>query len=67
VSESGSIDYLLKMHPMSAMDVGFTRPLIPFDCAAMGGCGSGTKRVPKKSCAVDPTVIDRNYNFYRKA
>jgi hypothetical protein len=35
-----------------AVDLGFTRPLIPFDCEEMGGCGPGTLRVPKKSCAI---------------
>jgi hypothetical protein len=49
-----------------AVDLGFTRPLIPFDCEEMGGCGPGTLRVPKKSCAIDPKVIDRGYDFYRK-
>ena len=32
VSYSGKIDYMLERHPMHAQDVGFTRPLVPFNC-----------------------------------
>lgn len=63
VSKSGSIENMLKMHPMKAEDATFTRPLIPFDCEKIGGCGAGTKRVPKKSCAVDPTVDIKKYDW----
>jgi hypothetical protein len=50
---------------MEAEDASFTRPLIPFDCEAMGGCGSGTKRVPnpKKSCAVDYKEDIKKYDW----
>lgn len=47
---------MLKLHPLEAEDQTFTRPLIHFDCGKLGGCGPGTKRVPKKSCAIDPTI-----------
>lgn len=63
VSKTGSIENMLKLHPMKAEDDTFTRPLIPFDCEAMGGCGPGTKRVPKKSCAVDATVDIKKYDW----
>lgn len=33
---SGSHLHMLKNHPMNAEDAGFTRPLIPFDCQAIG-------------------------------
>lgn len=61
VSEASSIDYLLEKHPMHAIDLNFTRPLVPFDCEAMGGCGKGTKRVPKKSCAINPANMNKDY------
>jgi hypothetical protein len=54
---------MLRLHPMEAEDASFTRPLIPFDCEAMGGCGSGTKRVPKKSCSIDPKVDMKTYDW----
>ena len=63
VSFSASAEPLLHYHPMSAEDSGFTRPLVPFDCAKMGGCGPGTKRVPKRSCGVDFSRVDERYNF----
>ena len=63
VSESMSTEPLLRLHPMSAVDVNFTRPLIPFDCDKMGGCGPGTKRTPKRSCAIDPGVIGDSYDW----
>jgi hypothetical protein len=44
-----------------AVDLGFTRPLVPFDCDKMGGCGPGTKRVPKKSCAIDINNMNPKY------
>jgi hypothetical protein len=61
ISFSSSIEPLLHYHPMSAEDSGFTRPLVPFDCEKMGGCGPGTKRVPKKSCAIDFSLINEKY------
>ena len=63
ISFSSSIEPLLHLHPMSAEDAGFTRPLVPFDCEKMGGCGPGTKRVPKKSCAIDFSLINEKYNY----
>lgn len=63
VSETGSLEPLLSRHPMSGEDVNFTRPLVPYDCDAMGGCGPGTKRTPKKYCAVDPSVMHPGYNW----
>ena len=41
----------------------FTRPLVPFDCKGMGGCGAGTRRVPAKSCAIDPAVMSASYEW----
>ena len=38
VAATNSNEALLKLHPMSAVDEGFTRPLVPFDCEKMGGC-----------------------------
>lgn len=61
VSEAASIEPLLKYHPMSAEDTTFTRPLVPFDCKA--GCGPGTKRTPKKYCAIDPEVMSPTYKW----
>ena len=52
-SIAGTTAILEERHPYWTIDSNFTRPLIPFDCAKMGGCGPGTKRVPKKSCAID--------------
>lgn len=65
VADSGSIEPMLRKHPMSAEDSNFTRPLVPFDCEAMqGGCGPGTKRTPKQSsCAIDPSVLKVNYRW----
>lgn len=63
VSEAMSMEPLLLLHSMLAVEVNFTRPLIPFDCGKMGGCGPGTKRVPKKSCAIDPAVMGSNYDW----
>lgn len=50
---AGDLSVLEERHPYAAIDSNFTRPLIPFDCDKMGGCGPGTKRVPKRSCAID--------------
>lgn len=36
---------------------------MPFDCDKMGGCGNGTKRVPKSSCAIDFARVKPGYNF----
>lgn len=66
ISESNSLDPLLKAHPLNQHDQNFTRPLVPFDCEAIGGCGSGTKRVPKKSCAIDFSIVDEKYNWHWK-
>ena len=63
VADSASIEPMLKKHPMHAEDLNFTRPLVPFDCIAMGGCGPGTKRTPKISCAIDPSVLGPNYRW----
>ncbi len=63
VADSSSIEALERNHPMSSVDVDFTRPLVPFDCVGMGGCGVGTKRVPMKSCAIGANVVDKNYKW----
>jgi len=64
VSETGSISHLLRLHPTQAEDVTFTRPMVPFDCKAIGGCGHGTKRVPSKSCAIDFSLNMSEHNWY---
>ena len=33
-----------------AVDEGFTRPLVYYNCEKMGGCGKGTLRTPKTIC-----------------
>ena len=63
ISDNSNIDLLLTNHPMKAEDTNFTRPLVPYDCESMGGCGAGTKRTPKKYCAIDPTVVNKNYKW----
>ena len=60
------------MHPMAAIDLNFTRPRVPFNCETMAekagkggknGCGPGTKRTPKKSCAIDESIVNEDYNW----
>ena len=63
VSQTLDVNIMLDKHPMTAEDANFTRPLIPFDCAAMGGCGAGTKRTPKQSCAIDTSVMNSRYRW----
>ena len=52
---------LYDLFPMKAVDEEFTRPLFPFNCQEMGGCGPGTKRTPAKYCAIDRTI---DYNTF---
>ena len=80
-SVDGNSDYLMQNHPMDAgekccscayinvfiVDTGFTRPLVPFDCVAMGGCGAGTKRTPRVSCAVDPKTNFMKYDWIKRS
>jgi len=33
VSETASLEPMLRRHPMTAEDQNFTRPLVPYDCA----------------------------------
>jgi hypothetical protein len=54
VSETGDASIMKKLFPMSAVDDTFVRPMIPFDCS--NGCGKGTKRPPKHSCAINPSL-----------
>lgn len=49
---------------MSGEDTEFTRPMIPFNCHAMGGCGPGTKRVPTASCGIDLSMDMTNFNWF---
>lgn len=58
---AGDARVLEERHPFDAIDHEFTRPMVPFDCVKMGGCGPGTKRVPKRSCAID---FDTNWAEY---
>ena len=60
---AGDLSVLEERHPYGAIDSNFTRPLVPFDCDKMGGCGPGTKRVPKRSCAID---FDMDFDAYGK-
>jgi hypothetical protein len=62
-AETSSLEPLLSKHPMSAADETFTRPLVHYDCDSLGGCGPGTKRTPKKYCAVDPKLMVPGYNW----
>ena len=55
---------LLDLFPMKAMDEGFTRPLFAFNCEEMGGCGPGTKRTPKKYCAIDRTIDFNSFTAF---
>jgi len=68
VSISSSVKPLLDAHTMSAVDLDFTRPMIPFKCPGgrRRGCGPGTKRTPEKSCAIDPKVLElgSKYNLF---
>lgn len=64
VSETGSAATLLRLHPYTAEDSGFTRPMVPFNCVKMGGCGFGTKRVPTRSCAIDLNYNMSKFNWY---
>jgi hypothetical protein len=47
----------MRKHPLPKFigedDAPFSRPMRPYNCKAMGGCGPGTHRVPEKSCAID--------------
>lgn len=63
VARTQSIEKLLRNHPMAAEKENFTRPLIPFDCVKIGGCGPGTKQTPIKYCGVDASAIDSNYKW----
>ena len=54
-----SMDAMLIKHPMNATDTGFTRPLVPFKNE---NSGPGTKRVPRRSCAID---LDIDYSSYK--
>ena len=64
VSENGTTAALSKLFPpLKSYDPSFTRPLVPFDCKKMDGCGAGTKRVPEKSCVVDFDFPMRRYNW----
>ena len=63
VSKTGSISNLARLHPISEDEQSFTRPLVPFDCDKLGGCGAGTKRVPRRSCAINPATNFSSYNW----
>ena len=56
-SVSGTADLLMERHPLiGVVDTDFTRPLVPFDCKAMGGCGLETKKTPdpENLCSIYP-------------
>lgn len=50
VTKTENASFMLERHPMSAVDEGFTRPLVYYNCEKMGGCGKGTLRTPKTIC-----------------
>jgi hypothetical protein len=64
VSQHNSLKPLMEAQPMSAVDTGFTRPLIPFNCGKK--CGKGTKRTPSRSCAIDLEKFGKDYNWFWK-
>lgn len=69
VAARGDIEPLLRLHPMSAEDRKFTRPLVPYVCGrgasshSVSECGPGTKRIPKQSCAIDPEIVKPGYRW----
>jgi hypothetical protein len=63
VSEAASIEPLLKKHPAVTGLDNFTRPLVPYDCSSIGGCGSSTKTTPTRYCAIDPAVMNPKYKW----
>lgn len=50
VSITKSSQRLYELFPMTAEDLTFTRPLIPYNCTLPNTCGKGTKRTPKEYC-----------------
>jgi hypothetical protein len=50
ISSMRTTQPLLDTFPMAAVDENFARPRELFDCHTKGTCGTGTKRIPKKSC-----------------
>lgn len=61
-SESQSSDPFFHRFPMKSVLKGFIRPLFPFNCKAMGGCGPEvTARMPREYCAIDTR---RDWNTY---
>jgi len=65
VAARGDIEPLMRLHPMLSEDRKFTRPLVPFTCSGrqQQQCGAGTKRVPKRSCAIDPEIVKPGYRW----
>ncbi len=67
-SVSGTSDLLMERHPVKGVvDTDFTRPLVPFDCKAMGGCGNGTKKMPNsaRSCSIYPRKSLDEWRMYK--
>lgn len=54
VAEDSSTGPLLALHPVDRDDTLFRRPSVHFDCRAIGGCGSGTARVPRRRRCLGP-------------
>jgi hypothetical protein len=52
ISTEGTAAAVEKLFPMRALDVGFTRPRVPYACGQQRPhtCGPGTMRTPVKSC-----------------
>jgi len=61
VADEQSTGPLLQAFPEKTIITDFTRPLFPFDCNKVGGCGRGTKRTPRKYCGIDTS---RDWNKY---
>ena len=62
-SETGTHEHMLRLHPLLPEMLAFARPLVPFACGD-GGCGKGTRRVPKSSCAINPKTNMSKHNWF---
>ena len=64
---AGNLTTVLTRHPLpvypDALGGPFSRPLVPFSCRPPRRCGRGTHRTPARSCAIDPTVDFKTYNW----
>ena len=64
-SETGTHEHMLRQHPLLPEMLAFARPLVPFSCGGgEGGCGKGTRRGPRKSCAIDLKANMSKHNWF---